>query len=92
MNGKKLSSGKTFEELDLKDGATLNLVFRVSGGVSFTFNRMENKVIRQFKRSPGYRIVDKGLNLEAMCTNKKCDACDKKTWVRKGFGKFNLGK
>ena len=53
---------------------------------------MENKIKRQFTEAPPYRIVRKGLNLEAVCKNKKCEAFDKKAWVQKGFGKFNIAK
>ena len=70
------------------------MVFRVTGGAEFEleFNKMENKIKRQFTEAPPYRIVRKGLNLEAVCKNKKCEAFDKKAWVQKGFGHFNIAK
>jgi hypothetical protein len=39
-----------------------------------------------------FRIVKPGLNLEAMCCNKSCEAYKKITWVQKGFGRFNIAK
>lgn len=38
-------------------------------------------------------MVAPGLNLKGMCDNEKCPAfTSKKTWIRKGFGNFDINK
>ena len=73
------------------------LIFRVAGGAGvdfrLEFNKMESKINKPFvSTAPPYRIVGKGLNLEAECNNKGCEAFGKKTWVHKGFKHFNIAK
>jgi hypothetical protein len=37
--------------------------------------------------------VAPGLNLKGQCSNQNCNAYrDKKSWIRKGFGTFEIGK
>ena len=35
-------------------------------------------------------VTKPGLNLKGMCWNLKCCAYQKKTWIKKGFGDFNI--
>jgi len=39
-----------------------------------------------------YLTVYPGVNLKGMCSNSKCIAFNKPTWIKCGFGTFNIGK
>jgi hypothetical protein len=76
---------------------TCHLVLRLRGGFKceFSFNSLTHKKKIQFSNdpnAPNYRRICPGLNLEAICSNKSCLAYDKKVWIQKGFGMFNMGK
>ena len=43
-------------------------------------------------KAPDWRFLVKGLNLEGICKNPSCKAYNKKVWVQKGFGTFNMAR
>jgi hypothetical protein len=52
---------------------------------------MDEPIILKFgKGAPKWRKIGKGFNLEGVCKNKGCKAYNKKVWIVKGYGKFNM--
>lgn len=84
---------KFFESMYKDDFVnSLNPIQRKAlGSVGFVFNRLEAKEHIEFsKNAPSYRIVAQGLNLEAKCLNKVCEAYKKFVIIPKGIGEFNI--
>lgn len=95
FDGETLKDDQTLLSYDIENGETLLLVpIEEEGGfASFSFSNFKKKVEKKFSNNaPDWRILTKGLNLEGICTNPQCDAHNKKVWVQKGFGKFNIAK
>lgn len=56
---------------------------------------MENKTtvtLGKYDPRIHYLAVYPGVNLKGKCSNNKCIAFNKTTWVKFGFGNFNIGK
>ena len=91
--GSKLCDEETIAQHQFKEGDQIYSINRIKGGISFNFNSLDKKKIKVFKPSAKkYRLVCKGLNLEAICKNKDCIAFGKKVWIQRGFGTFQLSK
>ena len=43
-------------------------------------------------QDPVWRIIDKGLNLKATCTEKTCKAFKQTVYIKKGMGVFNMAE
>jgi hypothetical protein len=61
--------------------------------VGFTFNDMKKPIVTILTPyTPGsYRVVYPGMNVEGTCNNTKCYAYNKRVWIQKGFGDFDIG-
>ena len=68
----------------------------VKGGVgmfSFVDLRKEKVIKIKFsENAPKYRIVESGLNILGLCTNKKCESEGNEVIVPIGFGEYDLGE
>ena len=63
----------------------------------FNFSDLKNKkTVKLGKYDPEYKhlTVSAGLNLKGKCSNKNCKANtqSQRSWIRKGFGVFDLGE
>jgi hypothetical protein len=62
---------------------------------NFDFARLDSKVevkLGNYHPDYEYLVVVPGLNLKGMCQTPGCKANGQKTWVRLGFGTFDIGK
>lgn len=48
------------------------------------------KLVYYFSSCCKWEIQAKGLNYEAICNTPSCDAYQKKVWIQKGFGRFDV--
>jgi len=93
---RQLIDENTLRSYNIQPDSVIHLVKRMRGGFSgVRFNALDDKdkIVRKFVDDvPDWRWVVDGLNFEAVCKTPGCDAYQKKVWVQKGYGKYNVLK
>lgn len=97
--GEFLDNDDKLSDFDIKSGSILNLI-----DVTRTTRNLNNfglkfvdvtasdslKCIQWSQTAPPWRRARQGLCLEGRCTNRKCNASDKKVIMSMGYTKFDL--
>ena len=87
-----LKDGKTLEcyEIEDNDKIEANPASKGGGPPSFGIETIDiskniSKVLKFVKNAPFYRTVSFGLNIQGICSNRKCKANNDVVWMPKYF-------
>ena len=91
---RQLSNDETLVDSGIRGLSTLHLVLKLRGGGTRSFVDVSNgdsEVVRDWsEEAPKWRLVTKGLGIEGMCCNPKCEAYGKMVIHNHGYRSFDL--